>query len=90
MKFTVQETPNFIMGIVFNPAYSFWIAFGWVEFQIVFKAEKSILETLPQMDMSPCKDCGAEEFMSANTHPEGGFHQCNNCTEFVPVRKAKK
>lgn len=38
-----------------------------------------ILDDLPEMTQSQCKDCGATDWTGANLHPDGGFYQCNKC-----------
>jgi|WetSurMetagenome_2_1015567.scaffolds.fasta_scaffold96413_8 hypothetical protein len=38
------------------------------------------LKTLPVISDTTCKDCGAKEWEASNQHPDGGIHECSNCT----------
>lgn len=43
-----------------------------------------ILDALPVMTKSPCKDCGSDKWTSCNPHPDGGFYQCSECHKYDP------
>lgn len=40
-----------------------------------------ILRTLPVIVKTPCINCGAHDWTSANQNSDGEIHQCNKCHE---------
>lgn len=78
MRLFVKTSTCFIFGFIFTAGYGLEIEFGWIGFGIIW-CPPGFLEDLPQMEHSPCKDCGRSDWKSCNPHPEGGFHDCNFC-----------
>jgi hypothetical protein len=70
---------EFRFGIMIT-SVSLEICVGWLGFMWLW-SRVDPLEGLPMMEMGPCNKCGAADWNGAQPDPNGGFTDCNKCTQ---------